>query len=210
MRRLTFAIAAAICLGACTSIDCPVENNVATSYKLTKADGSKDTLADTLTVLTRQLSGGDTILLNKSVSTTEFQLPISYTNQVDTLTFIRKGDGYEVTDTVWLEKTNLPPFEYVDCNLVYFHEGLAISYTNDVDTLTFIRKGDGYEISDTVWLEKTNLPQFESVDCNLVYFHDVLSINHTRHGIDSITINKRRIDYDSKTEHFHIHVQAGM
>lgn len=160
MRRLTFAIAAAICLGACTSVDCPVENNVATSYKLTKADGSKDTLADTLTVLTRQLSGSDTILLNKSVSTTEFQLPISYTNQVDTLTFIRKGDGYEVTDTVWLEKTNLP--------------------------------------------------QFESVDCNLVYFHDVLSINHTRHGIDSITINKRRIDYDSKTEHFHIHFKAGM
>ena len=98
MRRLMFAIAVALFLGACTSIDCPVENNVATSYMLTKADGTKDTLSDTLTVLTRQLSGNDTILLNKSVSTTEFQLPISYTNDVDTLTFIRKGDGYEISE----------------------------------------------------------------------------------------------------------------
>lgn len=160
MRRLTLALVALTAITACTSIDCPVENTVATLYKLQKADGSQDTLRDTLTVLTRLARGVDTVILNKSVETTSFQLPISYTNTADTFTFVRKGETTEV--------------------------------------------------ADTVWIEKTNLPQFESVDCKLVYFHDVTSLRHTRNGIDSISVNKGRIDYDSNTANFHIYFKAGI
>ena len=160
MRRMTIALIALTALTACTSIDCPVENNVATLYKLQKADGTQDTLHDTLTVLTRLARGVDTVILNKSVETTSFQLPISYTNAADTFTFVRKSDTRELTDTVWIEKTNLP--------------------------------------------------QFESVDCKLVYFHDVTSLRHTRNGIDSISVKKGRIDYDSNTENFHIYFKTGI
>ncbi|MDD6895861.1 MAG: DUF6452 family protein [Prevotellaceae bacterium] len=158
MRLLMTAMAVALVLGACTSIDCPVENNVATQYRLLKSDGTQDTLRDTITVMIRKAKGNDTILLNKSVDTQSFQLPISY--------------------------------------------------TNDIDTFTIIRTGTDYEVKDTLLLEKTNLPQFESVDCKLVYFHDVLSMKHTCHGIDSILINKVRIDYDTNAEHFYIFFKA--
>lgn len=157
---MTIALIALTAMTACTSIDCPVENNVATLYKLQKADGTQDTLHDTLTVLTRLARGVDTVILNKSVETTSFQLPISYTNAADTFTFVRKSDTRELTDTVWIEKTNLP--------------------------------------------------QFESVDCKLVYFHDVTSLRHTRNGIDSISVTKGRIDYDSNTENFHIYFKTGI
>lgn len=160
MRRMTIALIALTAMTACTSIDCPVENNVATLYKLQKADGTQDTLHDTLTVLTRLARGVDTVILNKSVETTSFQLPISYTNAADTFTFVRKSDTRELIDTVWIEKTNLP--------------------------------------------------QFESVDCKLVYFHDVTSLRHTRNGIDSISVKKGRIDYDSNTENFHIYFKTGI
>ena len=160
MRRMTIALIALTAMTACTSIDCPVENNVATLYKLQKADGTQDTLHDTLTVLTRLARGVDTVILNKSVETTSFQLPISYTNAADTFTFVRKSDTRELTDTVWIEKTNQP--------------------------------------------------QFESVDCKLVYFHDVTSLRHTRNGIDSISVKKGRIDYDSNTENFHIYFKTGI
>lgn len=160
MRRLTLAMLTMTAMTACTSIDCPVENNVATLYKVMKAEGVQDTLHDTLTVLTRLARGVDSIILNKSVETTSFQLPISYTNAADTFTFVRNGENRQTTDTVWMEKTNLP--------------------------------------------------QFESVDCKLVYFHDVTSIRHTRHGIDSISVKKGRIDYDSKSENFLIYFKAGM
>lgn len=160
MRRMTIALIALTAMTACTSIDCPVENNVATLYKLQKADGTQDTLHDTLTVMTRLARGVDTVILNKSVETTSFQLPISYTNAADTFTFVRKSDTRELTDTVWIEKTNLP--------------------------------------------------QFESVDCKLVYFHDVTSLRHTRNGIDSISVKKGRIDYDSNTENFHIYFKTGI
>ena len=157
---MTIALIALTAMTACTSIDCPVENNVATLYKLQKADGTQDTLHDTLTVLTRLARGVDTVILNKSVETTSFQLPISYTNAADTFTFVRKSDTRELTDTVWIEKTNLP--------------------------------------------------QFESVDCKLVYFHDVTALRHTRNGIDSISVKKGRIDYDSNTENFHIYFKTGI
>lgn len=160
MRRIIAALAAATALGACTSIDCPVENNVATTYRLLKADGTQDILADTLTVTTRIADGTDSIVLNKSVDTQSFQLPVSYTNAADTFVFIRTSDRY-----------------------VAF---------------------------DTVCVEKTNLPQFESVDCKLVYFHDILSVKHSRNAIDSISINKARIDYDSNTDHIRIYFKDGL
>ena len=134
---MTIALIALTAMTACTSIDCPVENNVATLYKLQKADGTQDTLHDTLTVLTRLARGVDTVILNKSVETTSFQLPISYTNAADTFTFVRKSDTREMTDTVWIEKTNLPQFESVDCKLVYFHDVTSLRHTrNGIDTIT--------------------------------------------------------------------------
>ncbi len=139
----------------CSSIDCPVQNTVYTVYRLYDSDGIETTLGDTLTIYTTRRNGTDSILLNRSLNTKEFNLPISYNDNEDTLFFEVK---------------------------------------NKIETLT-----------DTVYINKDNYPHFESVDCNASFFHDINSVKWTRHAIDSIAINKKSVNYDSATEHFHIY-----
>ena len=74
------AALAAITACACSSIDCPVQNSVYTNYAIYKADGTKDTLHDTLSVLTFTAAGEDTVIFNRGVGLTGFSLPISYVN----------------------------------------------------------------------------------------------------------------------------------
>ncbi len=132
---------------ACSSIECPVQNTVATVY------ACNDTLKDTLTVWTVRKNGKDTILLNKKVDATNFQLPVSYQRNVDTLLF----------KTIKLA------------------------------------------VTDTVWVEKNDMPHFESVDCGVSYFHELRSVRSTKHGIDTIVINKSFVDYDLSNAHFIIY-----
>ncbi len=143
---------------ACTTIDCPVQNTVYTVYNLQKADGTPDTLKDTMYVYTYRVDGKDTILYNAGIGKTTFTLPIGYSNPEDTLYFLLRN-------------------------------GTVLSL-------------------DTVWIKKENYPHFESVDCNAVFFHDITAVRTTHNGLDSITINKHNVDYDAKTEHFHIYFKA--
>lgn len=53
MRKLIGSIFAIILFGACTSVDCPVDNRVAVVYKLSNSDNTQMTLIDTLTIATR-------------------------------------------------------------------------------------------------------------------------------------------------------------
>lgn len=86
---------------------------------------------------------------------------------------------------------------------------LPISYQNHEDTLIFELK-DTFNVlrRDTVWIAKTNQPHFESVDCNISYFHEITSVRWTNEAIDSIGINKKDVNYDASTEHFHIYFKA--
>lgn len=118
-------------LTACTSIDCPVQNSVFTVYNLKKANGlGVDTLRDTLTISTARMEGNDTVLLNKSVNTISFNLPISYSNAEDTLYFEVGNIGWHSIDTVYIKKDNTPHFESVDCQVSFFHDIKEVRTTN--------------------------------------------------------------------------------
>lgn len=147
-----------IIAAACSSVDCPVQNTVYTVYKLYGDDGKEATLSDTLTISTTRRDGKDSVLLNRSLNTKTFNLPISYTDAEDTLFF-------EVKDSV--------------------------------ATLT-----------DTVYVSKDNIPHFESVDCSASFFHNITGVRWTRNAIDSIAINKKSVNYDPGTEHFHIYFKS--
>lgn len=84
---------------------------------------------------------------------------------------------------------------------------LPISYANPEDTLYFLLRNSGVMSLDTVWIKKENYPHFESVDCSAAFFHKITDVRSTHNGIDSITINKRDVNYDAKTEHFHIYLK---
>lgn len=148
MRKIIPAIIAASVMCACSSIDCPVENIVATSYGLYKSGATADTLTDTLTIFTKTARGTDTVLLNRGVRISSISLPISYTNAEDTLLFARYDSTKIALDTVYIQKENYPHFESVDCQLSYFHTITGVKCTTKgIDSIVINNPSVSYDSS---------------------------------------------------------------
>ena len=121
-------------VGACTSIDCPVENRVYTVYNLLKSDGTTDTLkVDTLTIISKRADGTDSTLLNRATGITTFDMNISYTQPEDVFYYTlldTLGNTYH--DTVYIKKEDYPHFESVDCQATYFHKLTDVRTTHHI------------------------------------------------------------------------------
>lgn len=139
-------VCAAMALGACSSIECPVENTIATYYGLYKGDMTTDTLSDTLSIYTKMADGRLALIFNKGVETSDFALPISYINAEDTLFFERYDSVKYVVDTVYIQKENYPHFESVDCQLSYFHSITGVrSTTYGIDSIVINNPSVSYD-----------------------------------------------------------------
>lgn len=109
---------------SCSSIDCPVQNTVAVDYAV------PDTLKDTLSVWSPRADGTDVLLLNRATGVTVFSLPVGYQNPEDTLIFCVADTSHVITlDTVFLQKTDTPHFESVDCAPHFFHHLTGVRHT---------------------------------------------------------------------------------
>lgn len=117
---------------SCSSIDCPVQNRVYTTYGLLKSDGTTDTLkVDTLSITTKRADDTDTLLLNRAVGITNFELNISYTQPEDVFYFTLLDTlGNTYRDTICVQKENYPHFESVDCQAAYFHHLMDVRSTH--------------------------------------------------------------------------------
>ncbi|MBQ9636285.1 MAG: hypothetical protein IJV36_00110 [Prevotella sp.] len=133
-------------LSACSSIDCPLNNRVAVVYKLM---GDVAPLVDTLTISTARFDQNDTVLLNRAVGVDSFQLPISYNRPEDVLYFRRaSATGWSATDTVVIEKQDIPHFEAIDCNPSYFHEIKNVRHTRlGIDSIVINQSKVTYDAS---------------------------------------------------------------
>lgn len=158
MRLLPFVFSISLllfCAASCTSIDCPVQNLVYTTYELKKGGGTTpDTLGtDTLWIRTRRNDGTDSLVLNSLYgdAATVFKLPISYTQPEDVFfTQLRDTAGNQYLDTIRIKKENIPHFESVDCQAAYFHTITAVSTThNAIDSLIIHHPEVNYDITIT-------------------------------------------------------------
>ena len=135
MRRLTLkalvGIVAALAAVSCSSIDCPLNNRVCVKMRLA---GDASVLNDTLTIASPRTIGedNDTVLLHRLTAADSLQVPMSYNRSQDIyfLTLVQEGTSAETTDTVWVDKTNLPHFESVDCAPNMFHDITAVKTTH--------------------------------------------------------------------------------
>ena len=135
MRKWLFVIGLAFVV-SCSSIDCPVNNVVATRYRFYNTDGDSLILMDTLSVTSVRKDGTDTLILNRNVGKASFQLPISYSHPEDILVFNVYNGTMSVWDTVWVKKDDIPHFESVDCNASFFHKITGIRHTtNFIDSI---------------------------------------------------------------------------
>ena len=131
---------------ACSSIDCPVENTVATHYAVLNAQGEEVKLSDTLWVWSRRIDGKDT-LLNRAIDLSQFSLQVSYKNPEDTLIFFKGSPYAEWTlDTLWLKKDDIPHFESVDCSAHFFHRITAVRSTHEgIDSVVIANPNVDYD-----------------------------------------------------------------
>lgn len=143
-----YTVALLLFIAACSSIDCPVQNAVYTIYKVYNSDGTPGSLADTLSISTTRRDGIDSVLLNRSVNTASFNLPISYYDAEDTLFFELKDTVSVVMDTVYISKDNTPHFESVDCNISFFHFIKGVRWTrNAIDSIVINNQYVNYDLA---------------------------------------------------------------
>ncbi|MDY5321638.1 MAG: DUF6452 family protein [Prevotella sp.] len=142
MRRMILRLLPMVAMAAtamsfegCSSIDCPLNSRTLCVYTL-----GGDTLTDTLTVSTTRRDGSDTVLLNRSAQTAQFEIPMSYGGDRDQLLFDRHNtDQTQTLDTVTVEKDNLTHFEAVDCNPAFFHTLKSVSTTHHgIDSIRIV------------------------------------------------------------------------
>ncbi|PTL25986.1 hypothetical protein C3V39_02235 [Prevotella sp. oral taxon 820] len=127
MRKMFWLLAAmAILVAACSTIDCSLNSRVAATYKLA---GDVKKLATPLTVTAYLGDGNDSVILNKLADADSFQLPMSYNHHEDTFYFKSDTTANAPTDTVVITKEDIPHFEAVDCNPIFFHEIKGVRHT---------------------------------------------------------------------------------
>ena len=164
---------------ACTSIDCPMNNRVYTVYQITKANGTADTLHDSISIISRRLiEQQDPVLLNRDINISKIEVPISYDSPHDELFFLF-WNKIVTSDTTY----------------------------NSDETYVVTHDTIQYYAIDTVVVEKTDHKHFESIDCTPSFFHTIVGIQHTRNRIDSIVINNPEVNYDPSKEHFHLYLK---
>ena len=149
MKNIVYFFSILLICCACSTVDCPLNNRVLARYAFKKADGTADTLRDSLTVRAIRMEN-DTLLLNRGIDLTAFDIPVSYTRKEDILDFIFKNDDDEIThDTLWIEKENYPHLESVECGPKFFHTITNLHHTrNRIDRIELIKKNVAYESTE--------------------------------------------------------------
>ena len=157
MRKTALVILTLTLVMACASLDCPVNNIVATRYSLQKPDGTPDTMGvDTLWIWTKSTDGTDVMLVNRLCGTkaTYFSIEPSLTLPVDMVCLeVEDTIGTVWDDTIWVTKEDYPHFEGVDCKASYFHTITGVRSTRRIiDTVIINKNTVDYDASTAHFL----------------------------------------------------------
>ena len=85
-----------------------------------------------------------------------------------------------------------------------------LSYAGDVDKLNFIfsDKEDVRSVTDVISITKSNEPVFEGVDCTPRYNHTISGVTCTKNVIDSVVVNNKKVDNDTRKVHLHVYMRT--
>lgn len=113
---------------SCEEIDCPLENTVELQIGFYDSDGTAYELDDTLSVLA---AGTDSILYNSGYGITSVEVPVSYSQEADTLLLqLTDASGRTATDSIIYGHTNMVHFENIDCPAAVFHVITSVRWTS--------------------------------------------------------------------------------
>ncbi|MBQ3622715.1 MAG: hypothetical protein IJA04_03295 [Bacteroidaceae bacterium] len=133
--------------------DCNI-NNVAyyrsTFYKMPANDDEKEEKYQFPEVINISLivNGKDSTIVNHITQTTEVALPMCYTQECDTVVL---HIGETVTDSLFVQHTNIPMFLSMDCGTAMFHNITDIRHTeNYIDSIAIIHPFVDFDAHENV------------------------------------------------------------
>lgn len=133
--------------------DCSLENTAydRIGFYTTDANGNDKSYAfpEALTV-SLVVNGRDSIVVNHIENAEMLQLPMSYTNECDTVIFHYEGN---FTDTLYIDHQNIPYYISMECGTVMYHKLTDIRHTeNLIDSAVIVRNYVKFDHNENIKL----------------------------------------------------------
>lgn len=94
------------------------------------------------------VNGTDSTIVNHITATTDLALPMSYTNDCDTLLIEFEGIA---TDTLFVGHTNIPYFISMDCGMGMYHEITQVkSSGNIIDSVAVVYSHINFDSNENI------------------------------------------------------------
>lgn len=147
-------IAFATIIGSCDSgYDCGIEKTSYNRIKFYNIDNNnienEYKFPDVLTV-SLVVNGKDSIVINHLKGANNLQLPISYTQECDTVVFFYEN---EATDTLFVKHENIPYFISMECGLAMYHRLQSVEHTDAfIDSVAIINDYVNFDNNENIKL----------------------------------------------------------
>ena len=144
------ALAFAALLNSCENgYDCYLENIAYNRIGFYKSDSTdvKYQLPEVLTV-SLMINGKDSIVVNHIEYADALQLPMSYTNECDTVIF---GYGNDIADTLFVAHENILYYQSMECGTIMYHKLEDIKHTGIlIDSVAIVRDYVKFDANENV------------------------------------------------------------
>ena len=148
MRRLFFIPIVCLVfalLVSCGNSECVLTNTSYTVFGFYNQEGLAVSMSGTVTVTA---AGTDSVLINQESNPSQFQLPLSYTNLVDT--FVVKYTELMV-DSIFVTHENVPHFLSMDCGTGMYHNLQEVRSTNNaIDSIKIVNSEVTYNATENI------------------------------------------------------------
>ena len=130
--------------------DCDLNNishNNITFYTLADGQEVPYTEYSPLTV-SLMVNGKDSIVINHIEDAQLLQIPMSYTNECDTVIFHYEGN---FTDTLYMEHLNIPYYISMECGTVMYHKLTGLRHTNSlIDSAAILNDYINFDYNENI------------------------------------------------------------
>ena len=143
-----------ILIGSCDSgYECGIEKTSYNRIRFYNIDSngieSAYSFPDVLTV-SLVVNGKDSIAVNHLIGANNLQLPISYTQECDTVVFSYENNA---TDTLYVEHENIPYFISIECGLAMYHRIKNVEHTRAfIDSVSIINDYVNFDYNENIKL----------------------------------------------------------
>lgn len=129
--------------------DCHLENVAYNRIGFYKSDSTdvKYQLPEVLTV-SLMVNGRDSIVVNHIEDTDALMLPMSYTNECDTVIF---GYGESIADTLYVAHQNILYYQSMECGTIMYHKLEEVKYTKRlIDSVAIVHNFVKFDANENV------------------------------------------------------------